>query len=92
MPYFQLGAGMTCNDGFRDPNQRALGQALEFELQVQPGARYFLTDNMALNIEGGLIHISNANLNPRNHGINALGGSVGIGWFFGGPHLANRCW
>jgi hypothetical protein len=84
VPYLQGGAGVTYNDGFRNLNQDALGAGLEFLLQVEVGLRYFMSDRWSLDIEGGLLHISNANTARRNAGINALGGSIGISYYFGG--------
>jgi lipid A 3-O-deacylase len=84
VPYLQVGAGATYNDGFQTANQQALGQGLEFLLQAEIGMRYFMSDRWSLDIEGGLVHISNANLANRNAGINALGGSIGISYYFGG--------
>ena len=92
VPYVQIGAGITYNDGFRDPNQRALGNDIEFLLHAQVGARYFIRDNLALNVEAGYIHISNAGLSERNRGINAFGISAGVTYFLGGPRMAHRCW
>lgn len=92
VPYMQLGAGISYNDGYKDtsPDQWVLGQALEFLLYAQVGARYFISDHLALNFEGGLTHISNAGLARRNQGANGLGGCIGITYFLGGPRLANR--
>jgi hypothetical protein len=35
------------------------------------------------NLEGGWLHISDANQADRNGGVNALGGSLGITYYFG---------
>jgi lipid A 3-O-deacylase len=76
--YVQAGAGIVYNDAYRDPQQRAIGQADEFYLSVAVGYRYALSCQWAVEAEFGYIHISNADLAPRNGGINALGASFGL--------------
>lgn len=85
VPYIQAGAGITYNNGFHDGDQTNLGQELEFLLQAQVGLRNFVTDRISFDIEGGLIHISNAGTARRNGGINALGLSIGFSVALGGP-------
>jgi len=41
-----------------------------------------LNDRWSLLIEGGYQHISNADTAARNVGVNAFGGSVGLGWIY----------
>jgi hypothetical protein len=86
VPYIQAGGGFTYNDSYRDETQRAIGQAGEFYLQTTAGVHYVLSAHCALDVEGGYIHISNAGTNERNGGINALGGSIGMTYFFGKRH------
>lgn len=86
VPYLQAGGGFTYNDGYRDKSQRALGQAGEFYLQATAGFHYLLSSHCSIDLEGGYLHISNAGTNDRNGGINALGGSLGITYFFGKRH------
>ena len=86
VPYLQGGAGFSYNDGYRDKEQRALGQAGEFYLQATGGLHFLLNPHWSLDLEGGFIHISNAGTNERNAGINALGGSLGLTYFFGKRH------
>jgi hypothetical protein len=80
--YVQAGAGIVYNDAYRDPYQRAIGQADEFYLSVAVGYRYALSCQWAFEAELGFVHISNADLAPRNGGINALGASVGLVYSF----------
>jgi lipid A 3-O-deacylase len=80
--YVQGGAGIVYNDAYRDQAQRAIGQSTEFYLSVAVGCRYALTCQWALEAELGFVHISNADLAPRNGGINALGASVGLVYSF----------
>jgi lipid A 3-O-deacylase len=82
VPYLQGGGGFIYNDGYRDKTQRALGQAGEFYLQATGGFHFLLNPHWSFDIEGGYIHISNAGTNERNGGINALGGSLGLTYFF----------
>jgi hypothetical protein len=86
IPYLQAGGGFIYNDGYRDKTQRAIGQAGEFYLQTTAGLHFLLSGHCALDVEGGYIHISNADTNERNGGINALGGSIGMTYFFGKHH------
>jgi Lipid A 3-O-deacylase (PagL) len=83
IPYLQGGGGFIYNDAYRDKTQRALGQAGEFYLQATAGLHFMVTPCWSLDAEGGYIHISNAGTNERNGGINALGGSIGVTYFFG---------
>jgi hypothetical protein len=83
VPYLQGGGGFVYEDAYRDKTQRALGQAGEFYLQATAGLHFFLNPHWSLDIEGGYLHISNADTNARNGGINALGGSIGLTYFFG---------
>jgi hypothetical protein len=83
IPYLQGGGGFIYNDAYRDKTQRALGQAGEFYLQANAGLHYMVGPRCSIDAEGGYIHISNAGTNARNGGINALGGSLGVTYFFG---------
>jgi hypothetical protein len=83
VPYLQGGGGFVYNDAYRAKPQRALGQAGEFYLQATGGLHFLLSPHWSFDIEGGYLHISNADTNARNGGINALGGSLGLTYFFG---------
>jgi hypothetical protein len=84
VPYTQGGVGGVFNDAYKDPFQRAIGQSFEFRLHAEVGLKCFVAPNLSLDVEGGLQHISNANFANRNLGVNALGGSVGLTYYFGG--------
>jgi len=86
VPYIQGGAGVVYDDGYRDQEQRALGRSIEFYLTAAVGIHWQLDPSWSLDAEGGYLHISNADLAPRNLGINAFGGSIGLTYSFGGPH------
>jgi lipid A 3-O-deacylase len=82
VPYLQGGAGFVYNNAFEDRNQRAVGEAIEFALKAAVGCHYFVNDHLSLDVEGGYIHISNADLASRNLGINAVGASLGMTLYF----------
>jgi len=82
VPYVQAGVGFQYNDAFRDPNQPYLGSRIELTGQAQVGLRFHLCKNLSLDVEGGLIHISDLGMSSRDDGINALGGSAGLTYYF----------
>ena len=82
VPYFQIGAGGAWNNVHSDSSQRILGSQFTFNLQSAIGLRYFLCENVALTVEAGWIHLSNASLSDRNLGLNGAGGALGVSWFF----------
>lgn len=82
VPYFQIGAGGAWNNVHSDSSQRILGSQFTFNLQSAIGLRYFMCENVALTVEAGWIHLSNASLSDRNLGLNGAGGAVGVSWFF----------
>jgi hypothetical protein len=82
VPYVQVGAGLQYNDGYRDLNQNALGQAMEYVGSAQVGLRYFLKPNLSLDFEGGYMVVNNLDQAPRNEGIHAIGGSIGLTYYF----------
>jgi hypothetical protein len=81
VPYHQLGAGWVINDAYKDQNQHAIGQALEFYLHYEIGLKYFVAPNMSLDIECGIQHISNGGLANRNLGVNAFGAQIGVTYY-----------
>ncbi len=82
VPYVQGGWGIVFTDAHEEDDQRAIGQELEFTPQISVGLRYLLNDKWSFDAEGMWHHISNADLDERNAGINALGGFVGFTYFF----------
>lgn len=82
VPYFQLGAGALDNDVFIGKSQREIGEAFEFVLQADLGFKYIINESWAVAIEGGYRHISNADLSPRNEGLNSFGGLMQVSYFF----------
>jgi hypothetical protein len=82
VPYLQAGAGFAYTDGYKDPVQHAIGQWFEFTLKAAAGVHYFVNQNLSVDVEGGFTHISNADLASRNLGINAVGASLGLTFYF----------
>jgi lipid A 3-O-deacylase len=81
--YFQIGAGAVVNDAYKDVSQSSIGQAIEFTLQGSLGLHYFISRKWTVDVEAMFHHISNANLSERNQGTNAVGGLLGVTYFFG---------
>lgn len=82
VPYIQTGAGIVYADAYKDHSQRVIGQAIEFSLQAGLGLHYLVHKDWSIDTEATFQHISNAGLSDRNHGLNAVGGFVGLTYFF----------
>lgn len=82
IPFYELGGGMLFNNIYLDNSQREVGQSFEFNLQNHVGVNFMLRDHLALTIDGGWTHISNANMADRNIGLDALGALFGVSYFF----------
>ena len=82
VPYFQLGIGVVYTDAYQDRGQDAIGRAVEFTIQGSVGTRFALSPRISLDAELQYHHMSNAGLARRNLGINALGGLIGISYFW----------
>ena len=82
VPYGQVGAGGVLNDAYRERTQMAIGEAFEFYLHCELGLKYLVAPNLSLDVEGGLQHISNGRLASRNLGVNALGETLGLTYYF----------
>ena len=82
VPYVHGGVGIVYTDAYKDKTQRAIGQAIEFTPQCSLGFRYLIKKNWSLDAEAMFHHISNAGLDKRNRSINAIGGFVGVTYFF----------
>lgn len=81
--YFQVGVGAVVNDVYRDMSQSAIGQQVEFTPQGSLGVRYFLGRNWSVDGEAMYHHVSNAGMsNGRNGGTNAVGGFLGVTYYF----------
>jgi lipid A 3-O-deacylase len=82
IPFVQVGAGIVYNDIYKDETQKAVGQAIEFTPQCSLGLRYLINKNWSVDGEAMFHHISNAGMADRNRSLNALGGFVGVTYFF----------
>jgi len=82
VPFCQFGAGGLGDDVYRHRDQRLIGGGFEFTLVADCGLRYFITKQWAAMVMIDFEHISNANTASRNIGVNAAGGTLGIGYFF----------
>jgi hypothetical protein len=78
IPYCQVGAGGAYNDIASTQTQSLVGSEYEFSLQAGLGIRFLLADRVSLMIEQNGFHLSNAGLAERNHGLNTLGGLLGV--------------
>ena len=82
VPYVQAGLGAVYSDAHEDMSQAAIGQPVSFSLRTGAGFRYLLGGNWSLDAEAAFEHISNAGMDDRNDGVNAVGGFVGITYFW----------
>ena len=78
IPFVQIGGGISLTDADHD----VFGQTFNFNLDVAPGVRYFVTPHCSLNAEYRYQHISNANIAKHNLGINAQGVALSVSWYF----------
>lgn len=78
IPYVDAGAGITLTE-IRAPD---LGGAFQFNLQAITGVNYFVSDDLALHLEGRYLHLSSSAISMPNNGVNTLGASLGINVFF----------
>jgi hypothetical protein len=78
VPYLQAGAGVAYADLSRDRSQSITGQRFNFILQAAAGLRFPIARQWSLDTELLYFHISNAQLDDENHGLNSLGGLIGF--------------
>jgi lipid A 3-O-deacylase len=83
VPFFQISAGGVYSDiASDDPVQGLLGSDWNFALGSSIGVRWMLSKRLALTTAFEYRHFSNAGATDRNRGYNALGGLVGLAWFY----------
>jgi len=82
VPFLQGGVGILGTNIYRDRSQRIIGSGFEFCESVGIGTRWFFTPRCAAILTIEFEHISNAGITRRNWGINSLGGTAGMAWFF----------
>ena len=82
IPYFQCGGGGVYTNAAEEPNQRIIGSDLSFNLTASIGVRVLVSEKWAAFVETGYRHISNGDTADRNLGLNSIGGSLGVSYFF----------
>jgi len=80
--YAQGGVGIVYTDAHEDLSQTLIGNPIEFTPQFSVGSRYLLNNHWSLDGEAMFHHISNAGMDDRNKGVNALGGFLGVTYYF----------
>jgi len=78
IPFVGFGTGVSVTS----IGQPDLGGPFQFNSQVSLGMNYFLRDNLALSLEGRMMHVSSAGFYQPNDGMNNLLILVGVNWFF----------
>jgi opacity protein-like surface antigen len=83
VPFFQVGAGGVYSDAAEDDEmQHLLGSDWSFDLQGAAGLRFMTSERFSITLKVEYRHFSNANLAERNHGLNSLGGVLGMNFFY----------
>ncbi|HET6408950.1 MAG TPA: acyloxyacyl hydrolase [Chthoniobacteraceae bacterium] len=83
IPFIQLGAGGVYSDAANDDaEQRLLGSDWSFDLQGGLGLRFMTSERFAITLKADYRHFSNAGIADRNHGLNNLGGVLGMSFFY----------
>ena len=82
IPYLQTVTGGLYNDVYKTKTQGLLDTAGEFYLGADLGLRWMVRSDVAISGEFGYRHISNANIGPQNLGLNSLGVTLGVSFFF----------
>jgi hypothetical protein len=77
-PYLRMGPGVT----YMTLHTYEQGSVFNFSELGCAGAHYLISKNMALTVEYGFRHLSNAGLDDPNHGINTHFALVGVAYRF----------
>ena len=81
VPYTQVGVGLLFTDAHAEDDQNAITKACVAQFSAHLGLRYFITDRISLDLEGGYQHLSTATT-PFSRGIGGLGGQIGVTYHF----------
>ena len=81
VPYSQIGVGLLLTDAHAEDSQNAITKICVAQFSAHLGLRYFITDRVSLDVEGGYQHLSDTS-RPFSHGISGLGGQVGFTYHF----------
>jgi hypothetical protein len=79
VPFFDFGLGILHWD-LQLP--RILATQFNFTIQGGPGVHYFVTDHLAITGQARLHHISNADIEKPNVGVNSSVYLIGLSYFF----------
>ena len=82
IPYLQTVTGGLYNDVYKTETQALLDTPGEFYLGADVGLRWMMRSNFGVTCEVGYRHISNANIGDVNLGLNSLGVTFGVSFFF----------
>jgi hypothetical protein len=83
VPFVQIGGGGVYSDAAdNDSIQHLIGTDLSFILEGEIGLRCKLNERCAIQCSIDYRHISNAGLARHNAGVNALGGLIGVSYFY----------
>ncbi len=77
VPFAEAGAGVS----FTDISRPDLSTNFEFNLQAGMGIDYFFRPNLAATLQTRYLHISNADIESPDHGVNAAVFLLGLTWF-----------
>lgn len=77
VPFVEAGAGVS----YTDISKPDLSTYFEFNLQAGMGIRYFFCPNLAATLQARYLHISNAEIESPDRGVNAPEFLLGLSWF-----------
>ena len=78
VPFVDAGAGVSAT-GIGQPD---LSGTFQFNVQGGIGVHRVLRRNLALTLEARYLHISSANIQEHNLGVNGVAGMMGLTWLF----------
>ncbi len=82
IPYGQIGGGGVYTDISERESRGLISLPVEFNLQATIGTRFMLNTRWSFLAEVTYRHVSNATIHLPNYGLDALGGSLGLGCSF----------
>jgi len=76
--------GVNAGFAFLDPALKPayIGSTFNFTWSPYVGLRCFLNEKWSVQLTGNYNHMSNADTTSNNHGINGIGGMMGVSYFF----------
>jgi hypothetical protein len=81
VPYSQIGVGLLFTDAHAEGGQNDLRNVCVTQFSAQLGLRYFITDRVSLDVEGGYQHFTTSST-PFIRGIGGFGAQVGFTYHF----------